>query len=242
MKLSRFDVRTKAHALPELNFENETLTSFGGLIIFQKFFSAIHLRARLGTCFRHLASGKVFDRGAVFLQLIVHLLLGYRELQDCRHYRDDPLVKRFLGMKRIPDVATLSRMLKGADSKSVGNLQALLGDLVLERLVENPLPRLTLDFDGSVLSTTRKAQGTAVGFNKKKKGARSYYPLFCTVAQTGQVLNFLHRSGNVHDSNGACEFILQCVQQLRERLPGVIIEERKDSAFFSDEIVTALNY
>jgi hypothetical protein len=36
------------------------------------------------------------------------------------------------------------------------------------------LPRVTLDFDGSVQSTTRWAEGTAVGFNKKKKGARSY--------------------------------------------------------------------
>ena len=241
MKLSRFDVRTKAHALPELNFENETLTSFGGLIVFQKFFSAIHLRARLGTCFRHLASGKVFDRGAVFLQLIVHLLLGYRELQDCRHYRDDPLVKRFLGMKRIPDVATLSRMLKEANPKLVAKLRQLLRNLVLERVMSLALARITLDFDGSVQSTRRHAEGTAVGFNKKKKGARSYYPLFGTVAQTGQVLDFLHRPGNVHDSNGAKAFILQCVDEVRAAARGAVIENRLDSAFFSDEIVTALD-
>ena len=60
---------------------------------------------------------------------------------------------------------------------------------------------MTLDYDGSVLSTGRHAEGTAVGFNKKKKGARSYYPLFCTVAQTDQVLDVHHRPGNVHDSN-----------------------------------------
>jgi hypothetical protein len=92
-----------------------------------------------------------------------------------------------------------------------------------------------------VQSTKRRAEGTAVGFNKKKKGARSYYPLFCTVAQTGQVLTFLHRPGNVHDSKGAREFILQCVQQVRSSLPGVTIEVRMDSAFFSDEIVSALD-
>ena len=62
---------------------------------------------------------------------------------------------------------------------------------------------MTSDFDGSVQSTKRHAEGTAVGFNKEKKGARSYYPLFCTVAQTGQVLDVLHRAGNVHDSKGA---------------------------------------
>jgi hypothetical protein len=123
----------------------------------------------------------------------------------------------------------------------VANLRRLLKDLLFERLESLLLPRITLDFDGSVQSTTRRAEGTAVGFNKKKKGARSYYPLFCTIAQTGQVLDFLHRSGNVHDSHGAREFILACVQEVREALPGVIIEVRMDSAFFSDEIVMALD-
>jgi len=174
------------------------------------------------------------------MQLIVHLLLGYRELRDVAHYHD-PLVQRLLGLKQLPDVATISRMLKGADQQSVDKLRRLLSDMVLDRIASLALPRVTLDFDGSVQSTKRKAQGTAVGFNKKKKGARSYYPLFCTVAQTGQVLSFLHRSGNVHDSNGAREFILHCIQEVRSRLPGVIIEVRMDSAFFSDEIVSALN-
>lgn len=116
-----------------------------------------------------------------------------------------------------------------------------MSSYVLERLQVLTPARITLDFDGSVCSTTRHAQGTAVGFNKKKKGARSYYPLFCTVAQTGQVLDLLHRPGNVHDSKGAEAFILQCVNLVRQHCPGVIIEVRMDSAFFSDEIVHALD-
>lgn len=241
MKFSRKSVRTKESAIPDLRFEDQRLTSFAGLVVLQKFFQSIQLISQLRQCFRHLAGGKVFDRATIFLQLIVHLLLGFRELRDSDHYRDDPLVLRVLGLKRLPDVATLSRMLKEADESSVRKLRQLLGQMVLDRLASLALPRITLDFDGSVQSTKRRAEGTAVGFNKKKKGARSYYPLFCTVAQTGQVLSFLHRSGNVHDSNGARAFILSCVEQVRSVLPGVIIEVRMDSAFFSDEIVTALN-
>jgi hypothetical protein len=79
-----------------------------------------------------------------------------------------------------------------------------------------------------------------VGFNKKKKGARGYYPLFCTIAQTSQVLDFLHRSGNVHDSRGARAFIAECISLMREALPNAVIEVRADSAFFSDELVTML--
>jgi len=241
MKCSRSEVRRQVHAIPPLRFETQSLTSFSGLVLFQQFFATLGLVARLRSCFAHLQGGKVFSRATLFLQLIVHLLLGYRELRDSRYYRDDPLVKRLLGLKWLPDVATLSRMLQQADARSVENVRGLLREMIFQRLRSLGLARITLDFDGSVQSTRRLAEGTAVGFNKKRKGQRSYYPLFCTIAQTGQVLDFLHRPGNVHDSRGAKEFILASIAAVREVLPQVCLEVRMDSAFFSDEIVAALS-
>jgi len=241
MKFRRSQVQRQAHAIPQLKFEKQALTSYAGLVLFQQLFAVLDLKARLRSCFRHQAAGKVFDRAALFLQLIVHLLLGFRDLRHCRTYRDDPLVLRILGLKRLPDAATLSRMLKHADPRSAENLRRLMREMIFERLAVLGLPRLTLDFDGSVLATRRRAQGTAVGFNKKRKGTRSYYPLFCTIAQTGQVLDVLYRSGNVHDSNGARTFILACIEAVQEALPNTVIEVRMDSAFFSDEIITALH-
>ena len=187
MKHSRKSVRRKAHAIPELRFEDQRLTSFAGLVVIQRFFQIIAFKTHLQKCFRHLSAGKIFDRATIFMQLIVHVLLGYRELRDAAHYEEDPLVQRLLGLRSLPDVATISRMLKEADQQSVEKLRQLLTEMILERLSTLPLVRITLDFDGSVQSTTRRAEGSAVGFNKKKKGARSYYPLFRTVAQTGQV-------------------------------------------------------
>ena len=243
MKSSRSSIRCKAHAIPNLKFEEQdhTLTSFAGLVMFQAFFNQINLKATLRYCFQHLKSGMIFGHATIFLQLVTHILLGYRELRDSRFYRDDPLVKRLLGLKHLPDVGTISRMLKGADDASVRNLRAVLREMVVDRLKTLALPRLTLDFDGSVQSTGRFAEGTAVGFNKLKKGARSYYPLFCTVAQTGQVLDFFHRPGNVHDSRGARTFVLACIEAVRHALPYAQLEVRMDSAFFSDEIITMLD-
>jgi hypothetical protein len=79
-----------------------------------------------------------------------------------------------------------------------------------------------------------------VGYNKKKKGARSYYPLFCTVAQTGQVLDFAHRPGNVHDSRQADAFMRSCLEAVQAVLPAVTLEVRLDSAFFSEALVSFL--
>ena len=185
MKSSRKDVRAKGSAIPQLRFEGQRSTSFAGLVVLQRFFQVIRFKSRLDKCFRHVAAGKVFGRGTVFAA--DHpFAAGFRELRDVDHYRDDPLIQRVLGLKCLPDVATISRMLKDADAKSVDKLRQLLGEMVLTRLASCALPRITLDFDGSVQSTKRRAEGAAVGFNKKKKGARSYYPLFCTVAQTAR--------------------------------------------------------
>ncbi len=112
---------------------------------------------------------------------------------------------------------------------------------MIQGLEREQFYRLTLDFDGSVLSTKRHAQGTAVGFNKTKKGARSYYPLFCTVALTGQFFDVYHRPGNVHDSNGAARFMFDCIQKAKSELSNAVIESRMDSAFFSQEIISMLD-
>ncbi|MDQ3772892.1 MAG: IS1380 family transposase [Pseudomonadota bacterium] len=241
MKCSRACVHCKTHSLPQLRFEDSQLTSFSGLILIQELFSRLGLKERLRRCFGHLTVSPIFGYPTLVLCLVVHLLLGYRQLRDLRYYADDPLVKRTLGLRRLPDVATVSRGLTRADQDSVKHLQEMLREMVIARLVALKLSRVTLDFDGSVLGTSRFAEGTAVGFNRKKKGQRSYYPLFCTVAQTGQVLDVLHRSGNVHDSGGAKHFILHCIGEVRAALPAVAIEVRMDSAFFSDEIIGSLD-
>jgi hypothetical protein len=241
MKLSRGQIHRQDRGhLPSLRFQGQRLTSFSGLILFQTLIIRLDLRARLRKCFQHLKAEHVYGYGTVVLGLVIHILLGYRELRDIKYYRDDPIVLRALSLKRLPTVSTISRILASIDIPGVKQLRALLRGLVLNRLASLACRRITLDFDGLVIRTNRWAEGTAVGFNPRKKGQRSYYPLLCTVAQTGQVLDALHRAGNVHDSQGAEEFIRACVLRVRSVLPGAIIEARMDSAFFNKTIVERL--
>lgn len=241
MKISKTSVEWKARALPEIRFEDQKLTSFSGLIVLQPLLERLNLKRRLQESFQHLRVSPIFGHANMVMLLVVHLILGYRRLSDLRYYNDDPMVQRVLGLKRLPDVATVSRSLARHDKRSVEQMRGVSRAVVLDRLAALALPRVTLDFDGTVLGTCRMAQGTAVGYNKKKKGQRSYYPLFCTLAQTGQVLDVWHRPGNVHDSNGARKFILDCINEIRRILPAAVIEVRMDSAFFSEEIVHTLD-
>ncbi|MDA8091588.1 MAG: IS1380 family transposase [Nitrospiraceae bacterium] len=241
MKSSKAEISSRVHRIPKLRFEDQQLTSFAGLVIIQQLFSKLELKKRLRTCFDHLDASPVFGHHIIVLILVVHLMLGHRRLRDMDYYRDDLMALRLLGLKKLPDVSTVSRALARVDDKSILKLRQACREMLLARIQALGLVRVTLDFDGSVLRTGRMAEGAAVGFNKQKKGQRSYYPLFCTIAQTGQVFDVLPRSGNVHDSNGALEFILECIRIIRAVRPGIIIEVRMDSAFFSDKIVKALD-
>ena len=180
--------------------------------------------------------------GSSFILLIVHLLLGYRRLGDMRYYQDDPMVCRLLGLKRLPDVATVRRTLASLDDGSVTNLRRLSRQRVLEQLGGLGLARITLDFDGSVLSTGRFAEGTAVGYNNKKKGQRSYYPR-CSVPWPRRarcsMSGIVRATCMIPMVPGPSSwpvygkyrlFCLHCV-----------IEARMDSAFFSDDIIGMLD-
>lgn len=242
MKSSRNAINSRVHKIPEIRFEDQKLTSFAGLVVIQSLFARLRLKERLRTCFDHFHTSPIFGYHVIVMVLVVHLILGYRRLRDMEYYRDDPMVKRLLGLNHLPDVATVSRTLAKVDRDGLDKIRHLCRAMVIERIRALHLWRLTLDFDGSVSWTTSQhIEGTAVGYNRKKKGARSYYPLFCTLAQTGQVFDVWHRPGNVHDSNGAQAFIRACIEVLREALPWVRIEVRTDGAFFSDGIVSMLD-
>ena len=241
MKSSKAQTHANFHKVPALRFDEQELTSFSGLVVFQALCDRLWVKLYQEGCLAHLKSSCVFGHHVVALLLVVHFLLGFKRLSDMGYYWDDPVMKRVLGLRRLPHVSTVSRTLAGMDAACVDNLRALTRDLVIDRLGQERFRRVTLDFDGTVLSTRRHSEGTAVGYNPKRKGARSYYPLLCTMAQTGQFFDMRHRPGNVHDLNGAKGFMHECFEHVRHRLGRVVLESRMDGAFFEKTLLESLD-
>ena len=239
MKKSKNSISRRYHAEPIISFEEQSLTSFSGLVLVQSFFTSLNIKRRLR---KHLGTnGGQYGLWRMVYILCIHFMIGFRRLRSIELYRHDPLILRTAGVSALPDVSTISRCLGDASPKHLESFRKLSRNIVHDDLRFAKVKRITLDFDGSVLSTKRKAEMTAVGFNKKKKGARSYYPLFCTVAQTAQVLDVLFRPGNVHDSKGACGFAKDIIGETQKSQPKSKIETRMDSAFFSCDMIDTLD-
>ena len=234
MKISRRTIRSLTRKIPVLRFEDQALTSFSGLVAFQALFEKLGLPELLRRAFAHLRSSRAYSPHRMYLLLTIHLILGWKRLRDLDYYRDDPLVRRAVGWSRLPSVSAVSRALSGFDERAYEAARRLSRELVIARVLKEGLATITLDFDGSVQRTKgRRKEGTAIGYGCRK-GRRSYYPFFGTIAQTGQVLDVLHRAGNVHDTNGALGLIAGNCTELRESGYRGRLEARFDNAHFNE--------
>ncbi len=81
MNYGRRSIQLKVHVISKIKFEQQQLTSCAGIVLLQRFLAAIDFKTNLAHCFRHVRVGKVYGRATLFLQLIIHLLLGYRDLR-----------------------------------------------------------------------------------------------------------------------------------------------------------------
>jgi len=212
-----------------IEFVDQDLSSYSGLELFRRYFRVIRLNSRIRQAFReHRLKG---DYGLVsFILVFVALwLTGGRRLRHIGFLSDDPLVKRLCGLARVPSDRSASRWLRQFTNDSLQALVRLNSEIVTDKLKALDLPRLTLDFDGSVLPCGHTVGWAFRGYNPHKRYAPSYYPLLCHIAQTGHFLQVKNRPGNVHDSKGALGVIRSCVEQLRSTLVGVKLNDRSRS-------------
>lgn len=242
MRLRNSEIHDRINGNLEIEFTDQKLTSFSGLELFNRYFRAIRLRAMIKLAFRRSGIGGDYKIPELVLTFTALWLCGGNRLRHIRYLSSDWLVKRIVGVKRMATERTLSRWLKRFTPAALDTLLSINTSLVLGALQVLSLKRITLDFDGTVLSTGDEVENAARGYNPHKRFARSYYPFLCHVAQTGHFLRVKNRRGNHHDSKGgSLAMISNCIREVRERMGSfVTIEVRLDSAFFSERILRFL--
>ncbi|NIR90181.1 MAG: hypothetical protein GWN95_10855, partial [Gammaproteobacteria bacterium] len=121
--------------------------------LLRQYFSKLELAAQIRRhVSRHLPSS---DYGAVAMTLLVLTLIisGGRRVRHIGYLGSDPMVLRCCGLQRIPSARTLGRWLSGFSSAALDALGRLNEALTMAVIRAARLARLTLDVDGSVIST-----------------------------------------------------------------------------------------
>lgn len=238
MRLSRADFRWACKSYLKIEFAPQDITGFGGLELVRRYVALIELGRKVRAVFARYEMGGDYRTIDMILVIVVLLLVGGRRLDHLSYICADPLVKRFCGLLRLPRERSVARWLKRFTEQSLQGLVELNSQMVYEAIEQQSFPRLTLDIDGSVITTGAQVQWAARGFNPHHRKDPSYYPILAHLAQSGHILRLKNRPGNVHDSNGAKQFIGELIEDIGVRLGrSMPLEFRMDGAFFHREII-----
>ena len=148
---------------------------------------------------------------------------------------------RFAGLAHLPSARTLSRWLKNFQAAWVRRLQRLNAEVVAPVVRRLPLRTLTIDVDGTVMSTGQKVERAFRGFNPHHRKVPSYYPISAYLAETGHMLRVQNRSGNVEDGAMSLRFLRDVFRQVAETVGAFHrLVFRMDGAFFKRDVIALL--
>ncbi len=240
MRYRKRDLTAPVKSKLALRFTEDRLTSYAGLELLRQFLHGIQFSKRLRHHLRTCDPAGDFSSVGIVRLLVAMLVVGASRLRHVGYLAGDPLVLRFCGLGVLPGERTLSRWLSRCSASVRSALQELNTDILAECLDRLQLPRLTVDVDGTVVSTGLHVERAFRGFNPHRRKVPSYYPITAYLAQTTQFLRVRNRSGNVHDGKASMPFLRDLFHQLHQMAPKAILEMRLDGAFFRKEIVAFL--
>jgi DDE family transposase len=130
-------------------------------------------------------------------------LCGGNCLQDLELLRNDEVFLDALGARRIPDPTTAGDFCRRFNPASIEVLQDVINDTRLHVWADQPatfFEEALIDMDGFLVETTGQCkQGMDIAYD----GTWGYHPLVLTLANTGEVLSVVNRSGNRPSQEGA---------------------------------------
>ncbi len=139
------------------------------------------------------------------LNLAYNVMCDGIRLEDLELRRNDEVFLDALGTERIPDPTTAGDFCRRFAETDIRALMAAIDDARLNVWARQPkefFERATIDMDGTLVITTGECKE---GMDISYQGTWGYHPLVVSLAETGEVLRLVNRSGNRPSHEGAAE-------------------------------------
>jgi Transposase DDE domain group 1 len=150
------------------------------------------------------------------LNLAYNALCDGTCLEDIELRRNDEVFLDALGARRIPDPTTAGDFCRRFQADDVHTLLDTINDVRKDAWAGQAdafFDQARIDADGTLVGTTGECkQGMDIAYN----GTWGYHPLVVSLANTGEVLSIVNRSGNRPSHEGAAVEIDRAIRVCRE--------------------------
>ena len=221
-------------------FTGKNLTRFGGSGLIRRFFRQHRMEEQLDKRVRiEDRRNSKYGCGSMIVSCLYGIFLGYSRPSHMKILAADKVFQKVTQLISFPVQSTISRFLSSLKVYVAGEIADLNFDLLMEfRGAFRAFKSITLDLDSHVTPVYGNQQRAGIGYNPKKRGRKSYHPLFCFIGETRDYIAGLFRSGNHHTSYNAVGFLKKVIKRLPSHIEKIRL--RADSGFFSHEMIKFL--
>lgn len=178
-------------------------TGYGGLAAIHAFANKIGLPKRIDESLELFKRHRPYHESDHVLNFAYNALCGGTCLQDIELRRNDEFFLDALGAERIPDPTTAGDFCRRFSISHINRLQDAFDKVRLDvwkQQDEAFFDQATIEMDGTIVETTGQCKS---GMDMSFKGIWGYHPLVLSLAETGEVLRLVNRSGNRTSQDGA---------------------------------------
>ena len=219
------------------SFDGHGLSHFGGMWLIQTFCKNISLRRLIQ---RHVIveqKSSDYHSSESILALLYAIIMGLKRINKTEILQYNGAFLQMLGLSKFPEQSTLRRFLARLQPRDIKQL-VRLHDSLRAQLFSLPYKRhgLIFDIDSIVLVLYGHQQNARIGYNPKKKGRRSYHPIFCFEANLQEFWHGSLRAGDSSASTGGIGFIKACLAKVPSGIAMSRVRFRMDAGFYGRRI------
>ena len=211
----------------KLERTEELITPRSGLALFAEVIRALKVKEKVEEHFPRPGSNRGYEAWKYIEPLLLMMEGGGRHVEDLREIEEDAVLRKLLGLNRMPSSSTvgdwLVRVGAAGGVEAMGSVDEEVAAAIGKRLAT---AEYTLDVDATIIeSEKQEARWTY----KKVKG---YQPILGFLAESGVCLAHEFREGNVAAQSRAVKFLKRCLKRCPK-----IKRLRSDSAFYQGQVI-----